>query len=192
VPIALQLSATSSSGATLTYSASGLPAGLNIDPSTGLISGTLATASASATPYQVTASVTDGTNSATQSFQWTVNFISLTNPGDQFSYDGDEVSLSVAASDASGQALTLSAAGIPPGLSINSQTDLISGTLSTTADTNSPYSVTLTATDGTYQASQSFSWYVSPQTPLSLDPPGDQFRVCSKSLRGLFWAIAAR
>jgi len=67
----LQVAATdSASGQTLTYSASGLPAGLSINSSTGLISGTPTTAGTSS----VTVTATDTTGAdGTASFTWTVN-----------------------------------------------------------------------------------------------------------------------
>ena len=55
----------------MTYSATGLPAGLWISSSSGLISGTLP--STSAGNYSVTVSVSDGSLSASTSFTWTVN-----------------------------------------------------------------------------------------------------------------------
>ncbi|MEV6006544.1 putative Ig domain-containing protein [Streptomyces sp. NPDC051976] len=66
----LQIHATDSgSGQTLTYSATGLPTGLSINASTGLISGT---ATASGT-YNVSVTAKDGTNaSGSTSFTWTV------------------------------------------------------------------------------------------------------------------------
>jgi hypothetical protein len=67
----VQVSASdSASGQTLTYSATGLPAGLSINSSTGLISGTPTTAGTSS----VTVTATDTTGaSGSASFSWTVN-----------------------------------------------------------------------------------------------------------------------
>ncbi|MFD8393627.1 putative Ig domain-containing protein [Streptomyces sp. NPDC059680] len=65
----LQIQASDSGGASLTYSASGLPTGLSINSSTGLISGTASTAGT----YQVTVSAQDSTGaSGSTSFTWTV------------------------------------------------------------------------------------------------------------------------
>ncbi len=62
--------------ATLTFSASGLPAGLSIDPSTGLISGTIGIHASTATPggvYSVTVTATDASGAlATTTLTWTV------------------------------------------------------------------------------------------------------------------------
>ncbi|MEW1829255.1 putative Ig domain-containing protein [Streptomyces sp. NPDC088196] len=66
----LQISASDSASATLTYSASGLPTGLSISSSTGLISGTASTAGT----YAVTVTATDSTGaSGSASFTWTVS-----------------------------------------------------------------------------------------------------------------------
>ncbi|GAA3831501.1 hypothetical protein GCM10022403_075890 [Streptomyces coacervatus] len=84
--VSLQISATDSAGATLTYSASGLPTGLSISSSTGKITGTASTAGT----YQVTVTASDSTGaSGSTSFTWTVGSSSgtctssqlLGNPG---------------------------------------------------------------------------------------------------------------
>ena len=69
-PASLQISASdSASGQTLTYSATGLPAGLSINAATGLISGTPTTAGTSS----VTVTAKDSTNATgSASFSWTV------------------------------------------------------------------------------------------------------------------------
>ncbi|MFI6874865.1 M4 family metallopeptidase [Streptomyces sp. NPDC050400] len=67
--VSLQISASSSNSGTLTYSATGLPAGLSISSSTGLISGTPTTAGT----YSTTVTVKDSAaNTGTASFTWTV------------------------------------------------------------------------------------------------------------------------
>ncbi|MFL6116143.1 MAG: alkaline phosphatase family protein, partial [Catenulispora sp.] len=80
----LQLSATDSAGKALTYSATGLPAGLSIS-SSGAITGTPTTAGTSS----VTVTASSGTASGSATFSWTVNPVSggctatqlLGNPG---------------------------------------------------------------------------------------------------------------
>ncbi len=69
--INLQINANDIDGDTLSYSASGLPAGLSISNNTGLISGTIATSATSS--YTVTVSVNDGTTTVDTSFLWSVS-----------------------------------------------------------------------------------------------------------------------
>jgi hypothetical protein len=65
----LQIGATDSAGGTLSYSASGLPAGLSINASSGLISGTPSAAGSS----NVTVTATDSTGpSGSTQFTWTI------------------------------------------------------------------------------------------------------------------------
>ncbi|MGW2490999.1 M4 family metallopeptidase, partial [Streptomyces sp. NPDC001606] len=67
--VSLQIRASSTNSGALSYSASGLPAGLSINSSTGLISGTPSTAGT----YQVTVTAKDSTGATgTATFTWTV------------------------------------------------------------------------------------------------------------------------
>ncbi|MGO9279170.1 MAG: putative Ig domain-containing protein [Streptosporangiaceae bacterium] len=84
--VSLQISASdSASGQTLTYSATGLPAGLSVNSSSGLISGTPTAAGTSS----VTVTATDTTGAkGSATFTWTINAASscsaqqlLANPG---------------------------------------------------------------------------------------------------------------
>jgi subtilase family serine protease len=158
----LQIKATdSASGQTLTYSATGLPTGLSISSSTGLISGTPTTSGS----YSVTVTAKDTTSaSGSASFTWTINSatgntVTVTNPGSQTGAVGTAASLQIKATDsASGQTLTYSATGLPTGLSISSSTGLISGTPTTSGS----YSVTVTAKDTTSASgSASFTWTIN-------------------------------
>ena len=65
----VQISATDSQNKALTYTATGLPAGLSINSSTGLISGTPTTTATST----VTVTASSGTASSTTSFTWLVS-----------------------------------------------------------------------------------------------------------------------
>ena len=164
----LPIVASDSGGSALTYSATGLPAGLSINAGTGTISGTPTTAGSNS----VTVTATDNsgaTGSAT--FSWTVtNTVSVTSPGNQSSASGTAITpLPIVASDSGGSALTYSATGLPAGLSINAGTGTISGT-PTTAGSNS---VTVTATDNSgATGSATFSWTVT--NTVSVTSPGNQ------------------
>jgi hypothetical protein len=132
----------------LSYAASGLPKGLSINSSTGVISGTTSTAGT----YNVTLTGTDSTGpSGSATFTWTVgststNTVTVTNPGSQTGTVGTATSLQIHATDsASGPTLTYSASGLPAGLTIGATTGLISGT-PTTAGTST---AKVTATDTT-------------------------------------------
>ena len=73
----------------------------------------------------------------------------VTAPADQSSDEGDVISgVFVSATDSDGDTVTYSAAGLPPGLAINSTTGEISGTLTDYAVSVTPYIVTVTVGDG--------------------------------------------
>jgi hypothetical protein len=86
------------------------------------------------------------------------NTVTVTSPGNQTGTVGTATSAQVRATDsAAGQTLTYGASGLPPGLSINSSSGLISGTPATAGT----YNVTATARDTTGAAgSAGFTWTI--------------------------------
>jgi hypothetical protein len=159
--ITVTLTASDPDGTALTYSATGLPPGLTINATTGVISGTLTFTSAGT--YTVTATASDGQLSNSKSFTWTVTNTNrpptLTQPANQTSARNTSVSLQLAATDPDGTALTYSAAGLPPSLTVNAATGLISGTLM--ASSTGSHTVTATASDGAASNSKTFTWTVT-------------------------------
>lgn len=164
--------ATDADGDRLQFSASGLPLGVTLDTDTGGIAGTVSNTASVSSPYTVTIAVSDRTASVQTSFTWTITNPEpvVTWPGDQQHADGASVSLQVNASDADNDTLIYTASNLPPGLSMNSGTGLISGVLSNAASTSSPYLVMVTVSDGVAESSSTFTWQidpaVSPQTLL--------------------------
>ncbi|ACH40055.1 dystroglycan-type cadherin-like domain repeat protein [Citrifermentans bemidjiense Bem] len=161
---ALQTAASDANGDSLTYSATGLPAGLSINSATGLISGTVSYAAALSNTVTVT--VTDGTTPASATFTWSVTKVNrapaITAPGNQSNYTGEVISLPIVATDPNGDTLSYSASNLPLGLSINSSTGVISGTISSSA--SSSYSVTVSVSDGSLSSSTNFTWSVAKHT----------------------------
>ena len=169
--VGFNLSASNSTGTPVTFSATGLPLGVTIDPNSGRISGALGFGTASLNPYLVSATATAGAATSTQSFYWTVNQLALQTVNPQANLEGDVVSLSLSPVNPAGQPLTFSITGQPAGLTIDPSAGVISGTLATGDASSSPYSVRVTASDGPFSASQTIPWTVS---RVLLTAPGDQ------------------
>ena len=70
--VSLQVVATDTDTASLEYSSLGLPPGLFIGSTTGLIEGTISPGAAADSPYSVQVSASDGHDTDTESFTWTV------------------------------------------------------------------------------------------------------------------------
>lgn len=154
----LALIATDPDGNALTFGATGLPTGLSINASSGLISGKTASVGGTFAP---TVTVTDGWSTASSSFTWTItppvnNPPVLANPGSQLAEVGDLISLTLTASDPEGQVLNYTASGLPTGLTLNAATGLIAGT----ATTGETLTTVIIASDGTNTVSESFTWTV--------------------------------
>jgi hypothetical protein len=151
-------------GRPLTFSASNLPPSVSIDPATGVISGTITGSVLTVTGYTPVVTATDADNNTSSvAFTWTINpVVAVVSPGNQNNRVGDVVSLQVSASQAHNLPLTYNAVGLPTGLSIAPSTGLITGTVAAGADAGSPYTVQVSATDGTNSASQTFQWVIAP------------------------------
>jgi hypothetical protein len=154
------LAADSNPAQTLTYSATGLPPGLSIDAVAGVVSGVIGAEGR----YPVTITATDTTGAAaTVQFTWNVgsifgNTIGLTNFGNQDGTVSSPVTLPVPAADSEPSwTLTYGATGLPPGLSLDPASGVISG-CPTTAGT---YPTVVRVTDPTGASNQmTFSWSV--------------------------------
>ena len=180
----LQIVATDPNDDVMTYAATDLPTGLSIDPGTGIISGTVAYTAAEGSPtkvYSVTVTVTDDSPEANETsvfFDWTIARVNmapvLEDPGPQENHEGDVVDLQIVATDANEDTLTYGEGGLPPGLSINTSTGLISGTIS--GAIVSTYSVSVTVTDGEAPTEQvDFDWVITDENrPPDVTQPADQ------------------
>lgn len=147
------------------FSATGLPTGLSINSSTGVITGTIANESADT--YAVTITGTAGGDSVDQDFDWLVTDPSPVAVGtipDQSTEEGvGGISWDITGyfSDPDGDTLSYSSSTLPPGLSVSSG-GTVSGTISGGASSGSPYAVTITASDGDHSVDQTFDWVVAP------------------------------
>jgi GH25 family lysozyme M1 (1,4-beta-N-acetylmuramidase) len=126
----------------VSYTATGLPAGTQIGPATGAVSGTLP-ATPATFPVVITASATGDPN-ATQQFSWYVHGgVTLTNLARQTDSVGAPVRYQIQAKDGvSACNLQFSASGLPPGLAISS-----CGMISGWPSTSGTHTVRVRATD---------------------------------------------
>nr|BAL53800.1 type VI secretion system Vgr family protein [uncultured Planctomycetota bacterium] len=179
----------------LTFSASRLPNGLSLDTSTGLINGVLPHSLANRTnptrEYTITLTATDGIDTASASATVRIHNTDYTllSPGDQSNTEGDYVYLDLQSLWSSAYAglnmqaplifstpSTSAPNSLPPGLSLDANTDIISGTISSDAATpnNSPYSYYVTITlqnlaDGD-TSTIAFNWVIT-DNPNPGEPP---------------------
>ena len=165
---------TDPNGDPLTFSATGLPGGLAINPTTGVISG-VPTQSGS---FGVTVFANDG-KGGTASAPFTLNVspapainlppIAGLIPSPQSTTVGVVFSTTTAGafSDPNGDALTFSASGVPNGLSINPTSGLISGI----ASQSGVFGIVVTASDNRGGSAQAFFFLnVAPAPTVNVPP----------------------
>jgi hypothetical protein len=162
--VSMSVSATATDDSTITYSlasGSSLPSGVTLNSSTGLISGTPPDV-ASNTTYTFTINASDGVNTVVPR---TFSFISnaapvwVTSAGTLGTFiDNNSISLSVQATDASDSIIYSLASGsfLPSGVTLNSSTGAISGTLPDVA-TSTTYTFTINASDSVNTIARQFS-----------------------------------
>lgn len=158
--VQVQIWASDADNDELTYSATGLPDGLTIDPSTGLIEGVISASASASSPYTVVLTVWDGIASANQTFHWSVSPIHAVAPDIQISTEGDSVILAIQASQAVDLPLTYSADSLPDGLTIDPDTGVITGTLAFGSSVGLGQLATVNVTDGIATVNVSFIWNV--------------------------------
>src|SRR4051812_5942709 len=83
----------------LSYSAVGLPNGLTIDATSGVVSGTIAAGAGNTGAFAPVVTVNDGTSTTSEGFNWSVaSPLALTPLADQQSNEGQSVGVTVHAS----------------------------------------------------------------------------------------------
>jgi hypothetical protein len=163
LPVNTSLTKTITSKNNPTFRASGLPPGLQIDPTTGTISGITQTPGT----YPITLSATNQISTETTTFTVTVP------PPPQFLPQETDLAATVASPFAKSlptdQTVTLAASGIPPGMSLNPSTQTISGT-PTVAGSFSTI-VTASNTNGSTALTLHFLITNPPLTLTTSNPP---------------------
>ena len=187
--VSLTLSATTDLGLPITYSATNLPPGLSINPTTGVISGTISNNAYLGSPYQTTVTATAGTFACLRNMPWSVTSginISFPSTFNLVGHEGVTTSFGpFTTTNVYNLPVTLNFTGLPPGLSYNPNTGMVSGTVAVGAATNAPsnftYQVTVQATDGTETATRQFNWKVSAinliKPPIQNDHVGDSINL---------------
>ena len=162
--VSLPVIATDAEGDTLTFAATGLPTGLTIDSSTGIISGTVTAAPGTNT---VTVTVDDGYHispAASVTFKIVVGSTNhnptLSAISDQTLVMGQSLNVQASGSDPDHDSLTYSMTGNPAWVSIDPSTGLIT-IPDTTQESEGSWNITVTVDDGYGgTASQSFALVV--------------------------------
>ncbi|MCG2057411.1 putative Ig domain-containing protein [Staphylococcus epidermidis] len=168
----IKIEARDNSGQTVTNKVDGLPDGVTFDEATNTISGTPSEVGS----YTVTVTTTDESSNATET-TFTIDVEDTTKPtvediADQTQEVNTEITpIKIEATDNSGQAVTNKVDGLPDGVTFDEATNTISGTPSEVGS----YTVTVTTTDESSNATETtFTIDVEDTTKPTVEDITDQ------------------
>lgn len=154
----------------LTYRAYGLPGQLFINSQTGWISGGLDYATGGGQPYPVRLTVSDGTDSSSTSFIWTVTDVNrppmVVNPGTLNNAENDSIDVQIMAGDVDDDSISFSYTGLlAMGLNFDAASGKIWGklnyNLATRTNPQKRFPITITVTDAKGEQTKiQFDWWV--------------------------------
>lgn len=148
----------------VTYSATGLPPGLSLDSSTGLITGTIPIGASLNSPYNVVYTVKAGDYTVRQEEPWIVNGTidleaEFSSPVD--ADEGSRVNIDFYFSNSVDRPVTLSLLGAPSWLTLDPINDEVYGTPPVGSAADAPYHGDIHATDGVSSSDLPFELDVS-------------------------------
>ncbi|NTF17878.1 hypothetical protein G6L37_05645 [Agrobacterium rubi] len=152
------------------YTATGLPAGLKLDRTTGVVSGTPTTVATSS----IVIEAKDGA-SRTATFTYKIvnkGVLSLTlaKPTEGVNIGQSYTSLNLPTSANIGNVGTYSATGLPEGMQVNPANGALTGSPSSSIPNNTPYQVTVKLTDDFDGASREVSYKLTVALPILPEP----------------------
>jgi len=169
--VSKSLGATSTNGSSLSYaitSGTTLLSGLSLS-SSGVLTGSMAAAANASYTVDVTITDTVGTQRAVYTFYVSllnqIPVFSTTSIGSASGLINSSFSTTITATAGTGTiTYSLVSGSLPPGLSLNGTTGVISGNCSQSPGTQT-YNFTIRATDGPYTTDQALSWAITTTIP---------------------------